>query len=267
MELAASAAPGESVLRPILMVMVLVLGGFILSDWKEELAYYFSSSEPVELGQVSEFPSRAEADPSWEPEIPHNRYVSLTGIPIRRSLSTQYKYFKLIGGELYVEAPRDDAELSEMERIQQGEPQADTDRSYYEGRGRALSFSAMPKRYATLRNYYETRYATRFCADLDEASRRQLEEQRREMAVKIWKKTYAEAGEEERAKMAPEPGKEKLDELMRENPVCVDAWLIQEGKAPGDHLWYVILSAIFGVFMLVDVIFLVKWVTRAVRGR
>ena len=255
-------------LRPILMVMVLVLGAFILSDWKEELAYYFSSSTPIELGQVSEFPTRAEADPAWRPEIPHNRYVSLTGIPIRRSLSNQYKYYKLIGGELYVEAPRDDADLSEMERIQRGEAQgAESDRSYFEGGGRALSFSAMPKRYATLRNYYETRYATKFCADLDEPARKQLEAQRREMAVKIWKKTYEEAAEEEREKMTPEPSKEKLDELMRENPVCVDAWLIQEGKQPKDHLWYVILSGVFALFMVVDLIFLVRWVVRAVRGR
>lgn len=263
----AAAAPRDSVLRPILMLMVLVLGVFIIKDWQEELAYYFSSSEPIELGQVSDFPDKAASDPDWRPEIPHNRYVSLTGIPIRRSLSKQYKYFKLIGGEIYIEAPRDDANLSEMERIQQGEPKGDTDRSYFEGAGRALSFSAMPKRYASLRQYYQTRYAIRFCADYEPREIAQLEEQRKELALKVWKKTYEEAPEEEKAKMTPEPSQEKLQELITENPVCVDAWLIQEGKKPGDHLWYVILSGVFAAFMLVDLIFLIRWVTRAVRGR
>jgi hypothetical protein len=256
----------DSVLRPILMLMVLVLGGFIINDWREELAYYFSPSEPVELGHITDFPERVSEDPTWRPDIPHNRYVSLTGIPIRRTLSNNYKYFKLIGGELYIEAPRDDAELSELERIERGDPQGDTDRSYFEGEGRALSFGAMPKRYATLRQYYSTNYNVTFCVDLDASSKRQLEAQRRDIATKMWATTYEEASAEEREArgMKSAPSQAELDELLEENPVCVDAWLLQSDKKPADHLWYVLLSAVFGLFMLVDLYFLGRWVLRAV---
>ena len=269
MELARSgSSSGGSLLRPILMLMVLGLGCYILSDWREELEYYFSPSEPLELGSVTDFPARAEQEPGWSPQLPHNRYVALDGIPIRRSLSQRYQYSKLIGGEVYIEAERDDSELSELERIERGEPQGDRDRSYFEGSGRAVSFAAMPERYATLRSYYSGHYGVTFCVDVDEGTRRQLETQRRELIAKMWEKTYEETSQEEREArgMTPQPSQREVEELMRENPACVDAWLIQAGKAPGDHLWYVILSGLFALFMVVDLVVLTRWVIRAVRS-
>jgi len=257
----------DSVLRPILMLMVLVLGAFILSDWQEELAYYFSPSEPIELGNVTDFPSQAADDPSWSPQIPHNRYVELSGIPAKRSISKRYKYFKLIGGEIYIEDLRDDADDSELERIKRGAPKAEIDRSYYSGKGRAMSFAAMPKRYTTLREYYTRHYGVMFCVDLDEKLRPQIEMKRRDTIRQMWRKQWEEASEAERAaeKLTEQPTDAEIEEIMENNPVCVDAWLIQGGQEPSDHLWYVILAGLFGLFMLVDLFFLVRWVARFIR--
>lgn len=253
----------RSVLRPVLMIGVLVMGSLILSDWREELSYFFSSSEPIQLGSVTDFPSRAsEEEEGWSPELPHNRYVELQGIPTRRTLSKRYRYFKLIGGEIYVEALRDDADLSELERIEKGDPRADMDRSLYHGRGRALSFAAMPERYTTLRQYYSRNYNVTFCVDLDAQARAQIERKRRETIQQMWRKRYEEATAQERqAKgLSEEPTQAQIDELMASNPVCVDAWLIQDGRAPRDHWWHLVLASLFGLFMLVDAVFLVRWV-------
>lgn len=263
------AAGRDSVLRPILMLGVLVMGALIISDWREELAYYFSPSEPVALGDVTDFPVKASEDPNWSPDIPHNRYVEARGLPSKRTLSKHYKYFKLIGGEIYVEARRDDADLSELERIEQGTPKADADRSYFAGAGRALSFSAMPKRYATLRQYYSRNYGVAFCVDLDEQARAQIERKRRETIQQMWRKRWEEAtpAEREAKHLTQAPTVDEVEQLMSQQPVCVDAWLIQAGRAPSDHWWYLALASLFGLFMLIDLVFLIRWTVRFLKPR
>ena len=87
----------QSPVRPLLMVMVLVLGGYILSDWREELGYFMQGEQPVAIGSVTEFPTQlAEGRPV---KIPHNTYVEIDGIPSKRSISPKAQFFKLIGGE------------------------------------------------------------------------------------------------------------------------------------------------------------------------
>ncbi|MEC9397174.1 MAG: hypothetical protein VYE40_18135 [Myxococcota bacterium] len=257
----------DSVLRPILMLMVLVMGCFILSDWQEELAYFFSAKEAVQIGSVTDFPEKRAADPEWSPQMPHNRYVEVSGIGESPSLSKRYKYFKLIGGEVYIETLRDDAEASELEKLQKtGNERGDEPAEYFrfEAKGRALSFAAMPKRYATLRQYYSRYYNTTFCVDLDEGTRTQLERQQRDMITQIWKERYdgASAAEREKRGLTQTPTEEQVRERMEQRPVCVDAWLIQAHKSPTDHWWYLALASVFALFMLVDLIFLIRWIVR-----
>ncbi len=254
----------DTVLRPILMVLVLVMGAYIISDWQEELEYFFSSDDPVEIGNVTDFPDKRAEDPNWSPDIPHNRYVSVSGIGHRRSIGKRHKYFRLIGGEIYVEQERADADMDELERIERGAPKGDRDYSRFIGEGRALSFSAMPERYAGLRRYYSKTYGVTFCVDMDEGTRRQILQNRREIIRKMWRQNWEEASPEvrERKGLEPEPSEAKIKELLDETPVCVDAWLVQANHTPSDHWWYVVLTALFGIFMLVDVVFLVRWFIR-----
>ena len=92
-----------SVLRPILMILVIVVVGWVIYDWQDELAYFFSSSEAVEVGDVSQFPVKSADDPDWEPPIAHNQYVSIQGMPTRLSGGSEYEFFRLVGGEIYVQ--------------------------------------------------------------------------------------------------------------------------------------------------------------------
>ena len=187
--------------------------------------------------------------------------VELRGITTRRSISTRHKYAKLIGGEVYVELPRDDRDESPLEREAKGPQQADRDRTMFEGVGRAIAFTSSPDHYQGLRQFYTRHYNTTFCVDVDEATLAQLEQKRREGILQTWRTLYDEASPEERVsrKMAPSPTAEQLDLLQREEPLCVDAYLIQVGVQPRDHWWYVALSALFILLMIFDVVMIVRW--------
>jgi hypothetical protein len=258
----------QSPVRPFLMVLVLVLGGYIIHDWREELEYFMQGDEPVVIGSVTDFPSKAEA--GQPVTIPHNRYVEIEGIPSKRSISPKAKFFKLIGGEVYVEAPRDDAHLSELEREAQGKPLADTDRTYFKTRGRAIDMARAPGRYAGLRQYYRTRYQTVFCVDLLPGQREELDRRQREQLKLQWSELWTKSSEAERKELglsAAQLPPDRLEEMMRDSPVCVDATLIQAEVSPKAHWWYAALTGLFGLFMLADLVFLIGWLKRFLAPR
>jgi hypothetical protein len=214
-------------LRLLLSLAVIWFGISLINDWRTPLSYFFSSSEPVEVGKVIEFATRRAQNPDFEPDIPNNRYVSLRGVPTRRAQSERFKFFKLVGSQVYVEAPRDDAELSELER-QLDDDEAEIDRTYFDGAGRALKLSEMPARYEGLRTYYYTNYHTRFCG----------------MDLNAKQQRIAEAS-----------GRE-----------CVDAYIIQAGVTPMDHWWYVAIAGVIGIFVLLNIWWTIRWVRDFVRS-
>lgn len=221
-----------SILRPILFITVIWFGASIIGDWQTELEYFFSSSDPVEVGSVTDFAAeRAKDEENWEPPIPHNRYVSLEGVPSRRAQSESYKFFKLVGDHVYVEVSREDDGKSELEREFDNE-KGDTDRTYFEGAGRAVDLSKTQERYRGLREYYFERYRTVFCDT--EIAEQQAEEARK----------AATQGDE--------------DEVAE--PACVNGYLIEADVSPSSHWWYLALSVLIGVFILLNVWWLVRWI-------
>ncbi|MFU8807219.1 MAG: hypothetical protein ACNA8W_25645, partial [Bradymonadaceae bacterium] len=200
MELAERRSRG-SILRPILMVAVIVFGASILTDWKAELAYFFSSSEPIEIGSVTEFAVQSSRDPNWRPPLEDNRYVSISGVPTRRSAGRKHHYFRLIGGEIYVEVPRDDYISNPIERELAGQQRGDVDRTYFEGEGRLIAFSSVSDRYGGLRQYYNERYNTRFCDDFTETAIAEIARRRRETIRQNLALEYESASEETRKEL------------------------------------------------------------------
>ncbi len=254
----------DSVLKPLLMIAVIALGFWIVDDWREELEYFFSPSEPQEIGSVTEFASEVLRDPKWTPPIEHNRYVDLSGIPTQRSMSERYMFFKLVGGEVYVESKRDDADMDPLERELEGEPKGDVDRVYFNGRGRAMKFARMPSRYNGVRRYYQTRYGTIFCEQLDESDRKELLQRKRDAIIEQWGEEYRElvAESDGPVEMKPEPTDDEINRILTVEPICVEAYLIQQDVEPKDHFWYVLLTAFFGGFMLFNFVMLIRWVRR-----
>lgn len=250
-----------SILRPILMIGVILMAAWVVSDWRSELEYLFSSSNPIDLGDVTEFASMASDDPNFEPDIPHNRFVELRGIPSRRSQSTRYRYAKMVGSWVFVEIERDDYISDPIERELQGEAKTDVDRTYFEGRGRALAFSEMPDRYRGLRHYYSSRYTIRFCEEFTPRELREYEQQRREALVEELRAEYKEATPEQRIErgLSETPDPQEVQGILDRNPSCVKAYLIQVDTEPRDHYLYGLAALAFLGFMLFNVVMLIRW--------
>ncbi|MEZ4459598.1 MAG: hypothetical protein R3E66_07670 [bacterium] len=253
-----------SILRPILMIGVIATALWIVSDWREEVSYFFSSNDPIAIGDVTDFASKAE-DPAWKPDLPHNRLVSLSGIPTQRSQSARYMYSRLVGGWVFVESKRDlpDGIAAGMEDT----PTGDVDRTFYQGTGRLLSFSQAAQRYNGLRDYYRSRYGIEFCETLRPEDIQRIEQKRRDVIVSQWKAEYDEASAEERTekKLSERPTDAQIKEILDNNPVCVDAYLVQDGVMPRDMIWYLVATVLFVGFMLFNVFGLIRWIRQFTR--
>lgn len=249
-----------SILRPILMIGVIITAFWIVGDWREQVSFFFSSNEPIVIGDVTDFATKAE-DPNWRPDLPHNRVVSLSGIPTQRSQSARYMYWRLVGGWVFVEAKRDIPEGSITAEMEDA-PAGDVDRTYYEGKGRMIAFREMPQRYNGLREYYRSRYNIEFCETLRPEDVRSIENKRRDVIVSQWKIEYDEATPEERIekKLSERPTDAQIKEILDNNPVCVDAYLVQDGVMPSDMIWYLVATILFGCFMLFNVYGLIRWI-------
>jgi len=257
MDLAEESTP--SILRPLLMVGVILMAFWVINDWREELSYFFSDSSPVAVGDVLEFADSSK-NPEWSPPIPHNRLVSLEGIPTQRSISSRYRYARLVGGWVFVE---EKLPAEEAARFDRGEKdQGDADRTYFQGKGRAMEFSQVPGRYNGLRDYYRTRYGIEFCETLTPQAERALNARRRDIIREEWKREYSAASAEERISqsLTPQPLDEEVEEILKNNPLCQKAYLIQVDVQPKDHIWYVVASALFALFALVNLFLLVRWI-------
>lgn len=247
------------------MIAVIVLGGWIITDWRAELEYFASEANPVELGDALEFAVGSGDDAL---QLPHNRYVAISGIPTQRSQSTRYRFFRLVGAPVFVEEKRDDVIEDPIQRELQGDVKGDVDRTIFRGAGRLTKFSEMPERYHGLRHYYRTRYNLTFCEELTPQAHAEIKRRKRDAIVAQLRAEYEEASPEERKlrKLQPSPADALVDELLEDDPVCIEAWLLQDGAAPKDHLWYVVATLMFLGFMLFNVGMLVRWVRAFARS-
>jgi hypothetical protein len=250
-----------SILRPLLMVGVMVMAFWVVQDWRVELEYFFSDPEPIALGDVAEFAEGADSQVS----IPHNRLVSLEGIPTQRSISARYRYSRLVGAWIFVEEKLDDETIRRMEL---GESEkSEVDRTYFKGVGRITAFGQVPGRYNGLREYYRTRYGIEFCETLSPEARRALDARRRDIIIEEWRREYQEASAETRIaqKLTPEPAEAEIAEILNNNPICREVYLVQAGVEPRDHIWYVVASALFVLFALFNLVLLIRWIRAFLR--
>lgn len=248
------------------MIAVIVLAGWIISDWQTELEYFLSDSTPIELGDALEFASGDAA--SDAEKLPHNRYVSITGIPTQRSQSTRYRFFRLVGAPIFVEEKRTDVIEDPLQRELEGDVKGEVDRTVFTGAGRLMKFSEMPERYGGLRHYYRSRYHLAFCEELTPHAKDEILRRKRDAIVAQLRSEYEEASEEERKlrKLQPTPADALVDELLADDPVCIEAWLLQDKVPPKEHLWYLVATLMFLGFMLFNVGMLVRWVRAFARS-
>ncbi len=254
-----------SVLRPILMILIIVLVGSVISDWTDEVTYFFHPSEPIELGDIADFPVNRAEDPEWEPPVKHNTYVSVEGMPMRISRGGEYEFFRLIGGEFYVQREITDENYDPDRRLPtRAEVLGMTgagDRFRYEGTGRLVSMAAAPGRYRSLKDHHYERYGTRFCEDYTERQLDEIQRQRTEVLVGNWAARYENATAEEREEqgLTPAPTEEEIAGVLGRNPLCVNAYLIQDGQSPRTFWRYVVFCGVLALLMLFSAGRLVLW--------
>jgi len=228
--------------RPFLMIGVIAGAVYGLTLFQTQLEYFLLDDEPINLGEVAEYPTRLAENPEWEPEIPHNRYVTVTGIPTRFSgiCTPPIRFFKLIGAHIYVELPMDDDVSAIACHAQTQGTRADVpDLEYFEGAGRAVAFDRSHRQYSSLKSFYEREYSDRFCSSMTEA--------KKEARLKDLRTVLRE---EVKSKSGEYPDDAKLDELVSREPICHNAFIIQTGVTPRSYwhfiLIYVVLIGIIG---------------------
>lgn len=194
-----------SIFRPILYVGIVLLGVWLLMDWQPELSFYFQGNEPVSLGTATEF-STGKKVPDLSKH--HNEVVSVSGIPVRQSKSSEYDFFKLVGAHIYVQRAAGAKQITNEGDGSRRDPHA---RIRFEGKGRFLAFDKLTDHYSGVLEYYEKNYGTDFCSRTDEQNE------------------------------------------------CVDAYLLQAGTVPADHVWYVIVSVAIILFMLLNLFWVWRW--------
>lgn len=256
-ELLALADPKhDTILKPFLMITVILMGFWVINDWQQELQYFFQSSTPVDLGDSMEMGSKTE-------KIPHNTFVTTTGIPTRRSNADRYRYFSLVGSKIFVEQKRDDYIEDPLEREINGN-KGDVDRVYFRGNGRILHFSKLSGRYNGLRTYYSKRYNTGFCEQMSPSVQAELKQRQLDSFLLYKQKIYDAASEEVRLEksLKRKPTEEEIRVMAEEEPICIDAYLLQADIAPKNHVGYLIASILFAFFMLFNFFLLIKWIKR-----
>ena len=208
--------------RLILMVAVVASCIYMTISFSSDLAYFFSNSEPVLLGNAGDYPIKKQNDPNFELDIPSNTYVKIKGIPIRQANSEEFIYFKLRGVDIYVEQTKEEDKtedsLSHVEYYRESRT-----RALFVGEGRLISMKQAPKRYEGIRSFHSEEFSTLFCMDLSEEDIKDLESK------------------------------------TSRRPVCHSGYILQAGVAPSDHWWYLLIYAVLIAFTVFTVASFIRY--------
>ena len=237
--------------RPILMIIVIIFAGWVATKFQSELTYFFSSSEPVAIDDVTE-----QADAINDIDLPNNRYVSIRGFPTRSSLSCDppISYFKLVGGQFYIE--RDiEVEMTPMAcrtKRRERNPKVKA-LEHFQGSGRLISFDKLNKRYRGFMAFYENNYNDRFCAIMTDAKKKA----RLDFMTEINREKF-------KAERERYPSEAELKALMDSEPLCHKAYLIQADDDPMSFWPYFAVTLFLGALMLWNLFLLLRWTQRTI---
>lgn len=161
-------------LTPVNALLMLGVLGFVpwyIYGARQDIEYFFSSSDPVDLGQVDGFAMGIDDE---APVYPDNRYVRVRGIPIRQvgigmrdnpiSGTVKKHVYQLMGSPVYVEENAEESQYADFMSKMTSTFQPDTIVDPIDIVGRMRRFdTADAKKYVPIRNYYSEKYGTVFC--------------------------------------------------------------------------------------------------------
>ncbi len=177
--------------RPSMFGMLLMVGVVCFVPWytwsqREDLEYFFSSSEPIDLGSAQEYRITDNGQVGKSQEFPDNRYVTVHGIPIRQiaikskddvlSRSTEKLVYQLLGSGLYIQEEKENSRFASFMSNTSATLTINQNAQEISVSGRLRRFDTEEAvKYAPIRDYYSKSYGTFFCESLSPAERKRKE--------------------------------------------------------------------------------------------
>ena len=176
--------------RPSGLAFLLLVGVTVFVPWyvyqnRDDIAYFFSSTEPVNLGDAQAYRllGKGEQGTGVQESFEDNRYSEISGIPIHHigiqkkenffSSSEQMLVYEMMGSSVYVQEPMKDSKFASFMSQTSTQFGANAQLEPLKIRGRLRRFdSSDAKRYRQIRAYYSQKYGTVFCEEMSDAEAR-----------------------------------------------------------------------------------------------
>ena len=174
-------------LTPIRTLLMLGVVGFVpwyIAGERQNIEYFFSSSDPIDLGIADTYRLADDGEVATAQDFTDNRYVKIQGIPIRHTgiqvkenpvmPRTKKLIYQLMGSSIFVEEDMKDSKYAAFmsQTSTAFNPNQILEPLSVEGRLRRFD-TADAKRYAPVRDYYSKKYGTVFCEGMSDAERKQ----------------------------------------------------------------------------------------------
>ncbi|MBQ4360474.1 MAG: hypothetical protein II767_09470 [Proteobacteria bacterium] len=164
-----------------LMLGVLVIVPKFIYDDAQDIKYFFSSGTPVDLGDANDYRLRSsdETGTSKPQEFEDNRYVRISGIPIRHvgiqakdnavTSGTNKLIYQLMGSSVYVQEPMENSRFASFMSKTSTAFGQNMGLEPLEVTGRLQRFdSGKPKKFDPIRKYYHDKYGSVYCETMSE---------------------------------------------------------------------------------------------------
>ncbi len=230
----------ELCLYAVVIVFCLYISRTLLPD---AMYYLEADREPVELGAVENISPLLQENPQYLVELGSNVFVSLEGIPSRRSETKDHQYAQLIGAPIFVQQDHELADVDPLLREATpayGPHDERHTRYYIDGPGRLRHFDDLTGRHRGIVGFYTTGYGIWFCGEELTHDQQQFQ---RTLAEEARGTLYEELGRD--ATQA------EIDAAVAADFSCEEGFLFEAGQAPDDYLSEtIIFFGLFGVVAL-----------------
>ncbi|MCL2326193.1 MAG: hypothetical protein FWC40_06855, partial [Proteobacteria bacterium] len=169
-------------LRGLLMAGVIFVVPWIIWGERQDLAYFFTSSVPIDLGLASDYRLASPGETTKAQDFEDNRLIRIEGYPMRQvairmqdnpvTPARNRLIYQLLGSSIYVQEDFENSKYAQFFAATHDTPGQSGRGAAVEVTGRLRRFDvSQSKRYAAVREHYSQRYGTVFCQEMTQAER------------------------------------------------------------------------------------------------
>lgn len=251
-------APGVSLGRPALLLLVAVFSVFLGAQYTGELRYFFTPNEPVDLGHAEELRQQgAWHDDTGALTLPSNRYVDIDGMIEARSGSAERIFYKLVGADVLVQT----LDVDDRPRILRDEPipvvrGTESLHPMHDEAGRLLALEDLPARYEAVVRWYSDGQRVHYCGyEPSPELTAYLNNRRGRVELAL---TDA---------LGRRPTDDEISASLGDDGRCRRGYLLMAGQSPRDAWYYPVIYLVLTVIFLVSVGLLVRSMREVLAAR